>query len=136
MLQILKILDASVRSRKVGAIAGGTFIEEQLRSQFPRLDLVYIAPDPRLARFNRANQRMVHLVEVLRRVLVLGRVAAPYLSARQAQAQMNPRIAGLHALFADVFIGCFNFDLIEMRALVFHGVSKTMSHYCQVTPVT
>src|SRR6476646_2839955 len=33
---------------------------------------------------------------------------------------MNPRIAGLYALFADMLAGLLDFDLIQMRALIAH----------------
>jgi hypothetical protein len=57
------------------------------------------------------------------RVLVLGRVATPHMPARQTQPQMNPRIAHLDALFANMFVGVLNFYLVEMRALL-HSFSR------------
>jgi hypothetical protein len=60
-------------------------------------------------------------MEVLGRMLVLGRIAAAHLAAGQAQAQMNPGVANLEALLASAFIGVFDFDLIEMFAGSSHG---------------
>jgi len=99
-------------------------LHQELRFQFPGLHLVHIAPDPGLTWFDRANKRVVDFVKVLCGVLVLGRVAAPHLSTRQAQAKMNPGIAGLHAFFANMFLCVFYFDLIEMRTLALHAFSK------------
>ena len=89
--------------------------------ELSRLDLVDITPDPRFARFDRANQRMLHFLEVLGRMFVLRRVATTYVSARETQAQMNPGVSHLHALFADVRFGCFDLDLIEVCASVVHS---------------
>jgi hypothetical protein len=67
---------------------------------------------------------MVHFVKVFSRVLVLGRIAAPHMSARQTQAQMHPGIAHLYAFFANMYVGVLNFNLIQMRALILHGFSR------------
>src|SRR6266436_6791164 len=91
---------------------------------FPRLHLIHIAPDPRLTRFNRANQRVVHFVKVFSRVLVLGRITTPHMPARQTQAQMDPCIAHLDAFFANMYVGVLDFNLVEMRALILHSFSK------------
>jgi len=96
--------------------------------EFARFDLVDITPDPRFARFNRANQRMLHFLEVFGRMLVFRRVTTTYVPARQAQAQVYPGVAHLHALFADVRFGGFDLDLIEVRTSVVHmGVSRKYS---------
>jgi hypothetical protein len=55
--------------------------------------------------------------------------------ARQTQPQMNPRIAHLDALFANMFVGALNFNLVEMRALIVHGSSRMISTSGQVTSV-
>jgi hypothetical protein len=59
---------------------------------------------------------MMLVTEMLGGVLVLGRIAATNVSANHAQAEMNPRIPKLHALFANVFVGGCDLDLIEMLA--------------------
>jgi hypothetical protein len=91
-----------------------------LGPEFPGLDLVDITPDPRLTRFNRTNQRMLHFLKVLGRMLVLRRVAAAYMSAGEAQAQVHPGVSHFYALLADVRFGYLDFDLIEVRASVVH----------------
>jgi hypothetical protein len=85
-----------------------------LSGEFAGLDLVYVTPDPGLARFDRTHQRMFGVVEMLGRMFVLGRIATGGMSANKAHAQMDPRISSLHAVFADMFIGFSYFDLIKM----------------------
>jgi hypothetical protein len=94
-----------------------------LRIQFARIDLVHVAPHPRLARLNRAHQRMMHSVEVFGRMFVLGRVAAADMTALQAEPQMDPGVAHLDALRANVSIGFGDLDGVEMIALVRHNAS-------------
>jgi hypothetical protein len=84
-------------------------------------DIVHVAPDPSFARFDRADQWMLGLVEVLGGVFVLGGIAASDVTALDAQAQVYPRIAGLDAFFADVRRGMKHSDLIEMRTVRFRG---------------
>ena len=60
---------------------------------------------------------MLGLMEVLGRVLILRRVAAAYMAAFEAKAQMNPSVSGLHAIFADVLVGLRHADFIRMFAL-------------------
>src|ERR1700737_356056 len=61
---------------------------------------VYIAEAPLLAGLQRADDRVTGGVEMLGRVLVLGRVAAADVTAAHAQAQVHPGIAHRHALLA------------------------------------
>jgi hypothetical protein len=63
---------------------------------------------------------MLGVVKVLGGVLILGRVTTPDIPADQAHAQVNPGVAGLNAVFANVFIGLSYFDLIEVGALFRH----------------
>lgn len=56
------------------------------------------------------------MAKMLRRVLIFRRVAAAHVSAFQAKPQMHPRVAHLHALFANVLIGIRQLDLTEMFA--------------------
>jgi hypothetical protein len=44
----------------------------------------------------------------------------PRSTIRQAQPELNPGIARLDALFANVFIGVRDFDLIQVRAFAWH----------------
>jgi hypothetical protein len=55
-------------------------------------------------------------VEVLGGVLVLRGVAAAYFAAFEAEAEVDPGVAHLYALFTFVFLGGFEFDLVEMSA--------------------
>ena len=63
-------------------------------------DLVEVAPTPVFARLKRPNHRMVSRMKMLRGVRVRRRVAAADVTARQAEPQMHPRVAGLEALLA------------------------------------
>lgn len=60
-------------------------------------------------------------------VLILRRVAASCVPADHAHPQMYPGVAGFDAVFADVFIGSRNFDLIQMFAFTRHSLSPTVS---------
>src|SRR5271170_4095448 len=75
-------------------------------------DLVDVAPDPVLAGLERLHQRVARRVEVLRGVLVGRGVAAVDLPAGQAQAQVHPGAADLHALAAPR--GCLRIDLGDL----------------------
>ena len=66
---------------------------------------------------------MLRGVEVLRRMLVFGRIAATDVPAFQAQAQMHPGIAKLDALFANMSVCGGELDLFYMRATLSHGSS-------------
>src|SRR5690242_8079818 len=109
-----------VRNVVLGAWASGL--------KFPGFDLVDITPDPRFAWFNRADQGVLDFLEVFGRMLVFRRIATAHVAAREAQAQVHPRVSGLNALFADVRFSCFDLDLVEVGASVVHiGVSRKHS---------
>jgi hypothetical protein len=57
---------------------------------------------------------MLNVMEVLRGVLVLGRVAAAHVSALKTQTQVDPRVAHFYAFFAYVRVSFRELDLIEM----------------------
>lgn len=59
---------------------------------------------------------MLAAMEVLGSVLVLGRIAATHVAAFQAKPQMDPCISGFDAVFTDMLVCAFEFDLIEMSA--------------------
>jgi hypothetical protein len=59
-------------------------------------------------------------VEVLRGVLVFRGIAAADVSAFEAHPQMNPRVPGFYAIFANALVGLGKFDLIEVRAFPRH----------------
>jgi hypothetical protein len=53
-------------------------------AQFAGDELVDVAPHPRFARLDRADQRMLGATEMMRGVLVLGRIAAADVTAFEA----------------------------------------------------
>jgi hypothetical protein len=63
---------------------------------------VHITPAPVFARLDGADDRMAGGMIVLCCVPVLGGVATSDMAASQAQPEMDPAIAGLHAIFADM----------------------------------
>jgi hypothetical protein len=85
---------------------------------------------------------MLALMEVLRGMLVFRRVTAANVSTNKAQPQMDPRVSGLNAFFADVLAGLAEFDLVEVRTLFWHLSSKACSEgrmrlwICQALKVT
>jgi hypothetical protein len=96
------------------------FSEERSRYKFAGLDLVHITPHPAFSRLDRANQRMLRFMEMLGRVLVLGRVATTNVPTNEAKTQVNPRITGFGTFLADAFFGFFEFDLIKVGAFFWH----------------
>jgi hypothetical protein len=69
---------------------------------------------------------------MLGRVLVLRRIATADMSADHAHSQVDPRIADLDAVLADMLAGLFYLDLIEMSALAGHLVPPK----CELRSVT
>ncbi len=65
-------------------------------------DLVDIAPTPVLARFERRDDRVPGRLCVPTGMRTRGRIAASYVSTREAQAQVHPRRTNPQALFAAV----------------------------------
>src|SRR4051812_49600999 len=64
------------------------------------LDLIDVAPAPILPRLGGFHDGMSSRVEVFRRVLVLGGIAATDVAARQAEPEMHPLVPGCQALLA------------------------------------
>jgi hypothetical protein len=87
---------------------------------FTRRQFVNITPDPIFAAFDRAHDGMLGVMEMFRCMLVLRRIAAGNVSADKTHAQMDPGVAGLHAVFATVALRLPHFNLIEMRAFLGH----------------
>jgi hypothetical protein len=52
-------------------------------------------------------------VKMLGGMLVLGRIAASHMSALGAQAQVDPGVAGLNAVFADVHVGLDDLEVVD-----------------------
>src|SRR5690349_1798466 len=74
--------------------------------------LIDIAPGPALSRLDGAHHGMAAGMEMFGSVLVLGRIAASHMATLHAQAQMDPGVAYLHAVFTDMRVALGNFDLI------------------------
>jgi hypothetical protein len=60
---------------------------------------------------------MVGRVKVFRRVLVFRGVATADVAAGKTEPQVNPRVAQLHALSANMLIGGGELDLIGVFAI-------------------
>jgi hypothetical protein len=97
--------------------------ETELHRHLSGRQFIHITPYPCFPLLDGTNQRMFHFMEVLRRMFVLGRIAAAYVTAFQAQSKMDPAIAQLHALFANMDVGGFELYGIEMTALFRHNSS-------------
>ena len=59
---------------------------------------------------------MLSVVKVLGGMLVLGRIATSDVAALQAHAKVDPRVAGLDAVFTDVLVSFCELYLVEMIA--------------------
>ena len=85
-------------------------------------NLVYITPAPIFARLDGTNDGMAGRVIVLRRVPVFGGIATSDMATNEAQPEMDPGVAGLHAILADMAsrldISCLR-DMVAVR----HGAS-------------
>ena len=93
--------------------------DDRVSADLACVGVVSIAPHPGFARFDRTHERVLGLLEVFGGMLVFGRVAASDMTALETQTQVHPGIAGFHALFADVFGGMKDADLIEMGTVWF-----------------
>jgi len=66
---------------------------------------------------------MLGFMEVFGGVFVFGRITTTDVATDQAHAQVDPSVADFYAILAFPFIGLPEFDLLEMRALLWHGSS-------------
>jgi hypothetical protein len=82
---------------------------------------IQVTPDPGLPGFVGPDERVLRFLEVFGGMLVLGRVATAHMSATETQAQVNPSVTGLNAVLANMFVGFFDFDLVQVCAFVRHG---------------
>jgi hypothetical protein len=80
--------------------------------------LIHVAPGPVFARFQRFYDRVLGCVKVFGGVLVLGRIATADVAATHAQAQVDPFVAHLQALFTAVSVRLDVVNLIEVGAAV------------------
>ena len=97
------------------ARAGGGSLPGRGRLLFEG-DLVDVAPFPMLTRLQGCDDRVMGLVEMLRRVLVLRRIAASDVTAGEAESKMDPGITCLQALLAPLAARYDLPDLVEMGA--------------------
>jgi hypothetical protein len=88
----------------------------RLCGRFSYDHLVDEAPDPGFSGFDGAHHGMVFVAKMFGGMFVLGRIATSHVAAHHAQAQVNPGITKLYALFTDVLAGGGDFDLIQMLA--------------------
>src|SRR5262249_53140961 len=79
-------------------------------------EVVDVAPEPRLARFERAHDRVGRRVEVLGGVAVRRAVAAADVAARLAHAQVDPPPTDREAVLATVGVRRDRLDGVEVRA--------------------
>jgi hypothetical protein len=93
---------------------------DSLGFDFSRHDFVDVAPYPQLSGLNRPHYRMLCLVKMLGGVFVFRRVAAGRVSADKAHSQVNPRVARLHAVFANMFFCFSDLDLVQVSAFLRH----------------
>jgi hypothetical protein len=104
--------------------------------KFTGLNFIHITPDPGLPRLIGADQRVLRFVEMFGGVLVLGRIATTYMSATQAQAQVNPGVASFDTVLAHMLVRLLDLDLVEVGTFLAHRSSgKKSPVFGQVTSV-
>src|SRR5262249_60943704 len=86
--------------------------------------LIHIAPTPVFARLEGLDDGMLDLMKMLGGMPILRRIAAPDVSAFQAQAQMHPGIAHLQAFLAAFAAGSDFLDLFQMSTVFCHKSSQ------------
>ena len=84
------------------------------RPRHVQLHLIDVTPAPALPRLDRPHNRVLDLMEMLRRMLVRRRVAAPHMPALHAHPQMHPRTADLQTLLTPVGRRLHLPDLVQM----------------------
>jgi hypothetical protein len=67
-----------------------------------------------LARFNRSHQRVTGTKEMTAGMLVLRRIATSNVAALQAHSQVDPIVADLHAIFANVDVRVRQSNCLQM----------------------
>jgi hypothetical protein len=77
--------------------------------------LVHVAPAPVLSRLEGLDDRVLGLEEVPARVPIRRGVAAAHVAAREAQAQMQPRVAAAEAVFTAFGTRNDSADRAQMR---------------------
>jgi hypothetical protein len=77
-------------------------------------NLVHVTPSPVFTGLERADDRVAGAMEVFRGVLVLGLIAAAYVSADHTEPQVDPAVTHLEALLAPIGLRLNVLDQIEM----------------------
>ena len=90
------------------------FIE--LRGTRREESVVRVAPDPPLTRFDRADQRVICTLDVLVHVLIFRGIAAAYITADQAHAQVGPAVAQVNAILAHIRVRFPHLDEMQVGA--------------------
>jgi hypothetical protein len=75
---------------------------------------VGITEEPVFAGFDRADDRVLRRVVVLRCMFADGSIAAAYVAAFRAEPEMHPALAEFKTLFASTFLGLRDLNRIEM----------------------
>jgi hypothetical protein len=99
---------------------GSEHLRRHSSHKFAGFDLVHKTPNPAFSRLDGTNQGVLRFVEMLGRMLVLGRIAAAHVPTRKTQAQVNPIIAGFHTVFAHMLLRFSDLDLIKMGTGFWH----------------
>src|SRR5579872_1724091 len=92
---------------------------ETYRGEFPRSGVthfIHVAPHPVFSRFDGPYYGVFGGMKVFGGVLVLGGVAATHVAAHQAQAEMDPGISHLQALFAAAGVRLDMMNLLHVNA--------------------
>src|SRR4051794_35548920 len=92
-------------------------------SQRLKEQVIRVAIAPLLTGLKRFDDRVLRGVKVFGRVLIRRAITAADVAADFAQAQMNPAVTCLQAIFTAFGAGCNWLDLIEVGTLKCHGLS-------------
>jgi hypothetical protein len=108
----------AVRFRREGLLRTLVFPDFKLRQyRGSFLDLfVDVAPEPALVGLGGGDDGVAGALEVLGRVAIFGGVAAAYVAALEAGAEVDPGVAEGDALLADMDGGCDVFGVLEVLA--------------------
>jgi hypothetical protein len=98
----------------------GTAVASRSRGYRARDHVIDVAPDPVFSRLDRPHHGMAGVLKVFGGVFVLRRIAAAYVSAGHAHAQVNPGVTKLDALFADMCARARDLNLIQVLAFLCH----------------
>jgi hypothetical protein len=69
---------------------------------------------------------MMRVMEMFRRVFILGRITTTDVGTLQAEAEVYPGVSCLDAILANVFVGACELELVEMLACLRHGFSPPL----------